>query len=194
MLTRRQHGKYWAKCRSQVKGVRQRFGIDSTAVNAAFVHPVRYSRYGYPINDCPASALGSCPPIAGNLTLKCARTLITWPYTPGGRSRRGSPKASINVVKHFVSSNIQFHRNIFEICADTGIRRERYVEEYRPGQTRGKQLRNGGVKGRDGSAEEFDRMADDRLPKRAAELRGQGRRRRGRPRRDGRTLREMWGR
>ena len=53
----------------------------------------------------------------------------------------------------------------------------------------GRQAKNGGVKGRDGSAEEFDRetvrsrlqwaghverMADDRLPKRAAELREQG--------------------
>ena len=61
----------------------------------------------------------------------------------------------------------------------------------------GRQAKNGGVKGRDGSAEELHRetgeeqitvgwirriMADDRLPKRAAELREQGRRRRGRPR------------
>ena len=62
-----------------------------------------------------------------------------------------------------------------------------------------RQAKNGGVKGRDGSAEERDRettmvrsrlqwaghverMADDRLPKRAAELREHGRRRRGRPR------------
>ena len=57
--------------------------------------------------------------------------------------------------------------------------------------------RSGGVKGRDGSAEDLDRetgeeqitvgghverMADERLPKRAAELREQGKRRRGRPR------------
>ena len=62
---------------------------------------------------------------------------------------------------------------------------------------KGRHAKNGGVKGRDRSAEEFDsetgeeqitvgwtrrRMADDRLPKRAAELREQGRRRRGRPR------------
>ena len=62
----------------------------------------------------------------------------------------------------------------------------------------GRQAKNGGVKGRDGSAEELDkerllrsrlqwaghveRMADDRLPKRAAELREQGRMKRGRPR------------
>ena len=61
----------------------------------------------------------------------------------------------------------------------------------------GRHEKNGGVKGRDGNAEELDRerlmrsrlqwagnverMADDRLPKRAAELREQGRRRRGRP-------------
>ena len=56
----------------------------------------------------------------------------------------------------------------------------------------GRQENNDGVKGRDGSAEELDRetceeqitvgrMADDRLPKRAAELREQVRRRRGRP-------------
>ena len=61
-----------------------------------------------------------------------------------------------------------------------------------------RQAKNGGVKGRDRSAEELERerlvrsrlqwaghverMADDRLPKRAAELREQGRRRRGRPR------------
>ena len=58
-------------------------------------------------------------------------------------------------------------------------------------------MKNGGVKGRDGSAEELDRetgrgrlqwaghvesMADERLPKRAAELHEQGRRIRGRPR------------
>ena len=60
----------------------------------------------------------------------------------------------------------------------------------------GRQAKNGGVKERDGSAEELnretgeeqitvgwtERMADDRLPKIAAELREQGRRRRGRPR------------
>ena len=61
----------------------------------------------------------------------------------------------------------------------------------------GRQAKNGGVKGRDGSAEELDRETgeeqitvgwtrrkdgDDRLPKRATELREQGRRRRGRPR------------
>ena len=54
----------------------------------------------------------------------------------------------------------------------------------------GRQEKNGGVKGRDRSEEEqtipwaghVDRMADDRLPKRAAELREQGKRRRGRPR------------
>ena len=63
----------------------------------------------------------------------------------------------------------------------------------------GRQAKNGGVKGRDGSAEELNRerlvrsrlqwaghvarVADDRLPNRAAELiREQGRRRRGRPR------------
>ena len=58
-----------------------------------------------------------------------------------------------------------------------------------------RQAKNGGVKGRDRSAEELDietgeeqitlgrhveRIADDRLPMRAAELREQGRRRRGR--------------
>ena len=31
--------------------------------------------------------------MAGNLSLKCVGTLITWPYMAGGRSRRGSPKA-----------------------------------------------------------------------------------------------------
>ncbi len=60
----------------------------------------------------------------------------------------------------------------------------------------GRQEKNGGVKGRDESADKLDRslrsrlqwaghverMTDDRLPKRAAELREQGRRRRGRPR------------
>ena len=64
----------------------------------------------------------------------------------------------------------------------------------------GRQVKNVGVKGRDGSAEELDRETgeeqitvdwtrrqdggsyDDRLPKRAAELREQGRGRRGRPR------------
>ena len=60
-----------------------------------------------------------------------------------------------------------------------------------------RQEKNGGVNGRDGSTEEIDRntgeeqntvgrtrrkMADDRLPKRAAELREEGKRRRGRPR------------
>ena len=43
------------------------------------------------------SALARCPPIAGNLTLRYDGTLITWPYTPGGRSRRGSPKAGTTV-------------------------------------------------------------------------------------------------
>ena len=61
----------------------------------------------------------------------------------------------------------------------------------------GRQEKNGGVKGRDRSAEvpdretgeeqttvagHVERMTDDRLPKRAAELHEQGRRRRGRPR------------
>ena len=64
---------------------------------------------------------------------------------------------------------------------------------------RDRQEKNGGVKGIDGRAEEqrslterlvrsrlqwaghVERMADDRLPKRAAELREQGRRRRERP-------------
>ena len=56
----------------------------------------------------------------------------------------------------------------------------------------GRQEKNGIVKGRDSSADELnretgevqttvERMADDRLPKRAAELREQCRRRRGRP-------------
>ena len=58
----------------------------------------------------------------------------------------------------------------------------------------GRQVKNSGVKGRDGRslterlvrsrlqwAGHVERMADDRLPKRAAELREQGRRRRGRP-------------
>ena len=56
----------------------------------------------------------------------------------------------------------------------------------------GRQEKNGGVQGRDGSAEDLaretgkehatmGRMADDILPKRAAELREEGRRRRGRP-------------
>ena len=35
-------------------------------------------------------ALGRCPLIAGNLT--CVETLITWTYTSGGPSRRGSTK------------------------------------------------------------------------------------------------------
>ena len=49
------------------------------------------------------------------------------------------------------------------------------------------------VRSRLQSAGHVERMADDRLPKRAAELREQGRRRRGRPRlKYGRTvLREM---
>ena len=60
----------------------------------------------------------------------------------------------------------------------------------------GRQANNGGVKGRDGSADGLDietgeeqiavawnrrKDADNRLPKKAAELREQGRRRRGRP-------------
>ena len=35
--------------------------------------------------------------MAGNLTLKCVGTLLTWPYTAGGRLRRGSPKAGTTV-------------------------------------------------------------------------------------------------
>ena len=57
----------------------------------------------------------------------------------------------------------------------------------------GRQEKNGGVKGRDRSTEILvrnrlqwagyvERMPDDRLPKRAAELHVEGRRRRGRPR------------
>ena len=44
--------------------------------------------------------LGRYPPIAGNLTLTYVETLITWPYTAGGRSRRGSPKTG-TTVDHF---------------------------------------------------------------------------------------------
>ena len=36
-------------------------------------------------------------PIAGNLTLKCAETLITCPYTAGGCSRQGSPNMGTTV-------------------------------------------------------------------------------------------------
>ena len=39
-----------------------------------------------------------CPPIAGNLTLKCVGTLITCSYMAGVRSRRGSPKAGTTVM------------------------------------------------------------------------------------------------
>ena len=42
--------------------------------------------------------VGRCPPIAGNLTLKCVGTLITCPYMAGVRSRRGSPKAGTTVL------------------------------------------------------------------------------------------------
>ena len=70
-----------------------------TTENAGFVYTLRYSRCGQPINDdrLSVSALGRCPPIAGNLTLKCVVTFITSPYTAGGRSRRGSPKAGTTV-------------------------------------------------------------------------------------------------
>ena len=44
-----------------------------------------------------ASALGRWPLITGNLTLKCVGTLTKCPYTAGGRSRRGSPKAGTTV-------------------------------------------------------------------------------------------------
>ena len=45
--------------------------------------------------------------IGGNLTFKCVGTLITWPYTSGGRSRRGSPKAGHNdhADGHYYSEN-----------------------------------------------------------------------------------------
>ena len=32
------------------------------------------------------------------LTLRCVGTLITWPYTAGGRLRRVSPKAGTTVI------------------------------------------------------------------------------------------------
>ena len=46
------------------------------------------------------SALGKCPPIEGNLTLRCVGSLIMWPYTSGGRSRRVSAKARTTVCKN----------------------------------------------------------------------------------------------
>ena len=44
-----------------------------------------------------ASALGRWPLIRGNVTLNCVGTLTKCPYTAGGRSRRGSPKAGTTV-------------------------------------------------------------------------------------------------
>ena len=43
------------------------------------------------------SALGRWPLIRGNLTLNGVGTLTKCPYTAGGRSRRGSPKAGTTV-------------------------------------------------------------------------------------------------
>ena len=40
--------------------------------------------------------------MAGNFTLKCVGTLITRPYTAGGRSRRGSPKAGTTVLDYLM--------------------------------------------------------------------------------------------
>ena len=45
--------------------------------------------------------------IGGNLTLTYVGTLIAWPYTSGGRSRRGSHKAGHNghADDHYFSEN-----------------------------------------------------------------------------------------
>ena len=42
-----------------------------------------------------------CPPLAGNLTLRCVGTLITWPYTSGG-SRCRSPKAGTKYYESYL--------------------------------------------------------------------------------------------
>ena len=59
--------------------------------------------------------LGNWPLIRGNLTLTCVGTLTKCPYTAGGRSRRGSPKAG-TTVDHF--------KYIGAIICDEGSRRE----------------------------------------------------------------------
>ena len=46
--------------------------------------------------------------------MTCVGTLITWPYTAGGRSRRGSPKAGTNVITEIVpvvSLTIELEKN-----------------------------------------------------------------------------------
>ena len=40
--------------------------------------------------------------------MRCVGTLITWPYTSGGRSRRGSPKAGTDHSDHFIFSSHKF--------------------------------------------------------------------------------------
>ena len=85
----------------------------------------------------------------------------------------------------------ELHQQRLQVCENNWVRKIAKSNE-------GRQSNNGGVKGRDVSAEVLDRerlvrsrvqwaghverMADDRLPKRAADLREQGRVRRGRPR------------
>ena len=41
--------------------------------------------------------------------------LITWPYKPGGRSRRGSPKAGTTVHISFLSSTIVIEFELYAV-------------------------------------------------------------------------------
>ena len=66
-----------------------------TTENAGVVYPVR-SRCAHQYMTVHV-ALGRCPPVACNLSLKCVGTLITWPYTAGGCSRQGSRKIGTTV-------------------------------------------------------------------------------------------------
>ena len=67
------------------------------------------------------SALGRCPPIAGSLTLKGVGTLITWPYTAGGRSRRGSPKAGTTMETSGTTANFTMNNPLRVISTSGSI-------------------------------------------------------------------------
>ena len=85
----------WKNCRSQLRvHAASDFGLKWPPKTRHLLAPSVIATNKW----LSASALGRCPPMAGNLTLKCVGTLTTWPYTAGGRSRRGLPKAGTTVV------------------------------------------------------------------------------------------------
>ena len=93
-------------------GARQQFGGETTIENVTFVCTVRYSRCGQPINDCPRYA--GVRWSEGFDVEMCRDTDKVVTYTPGGRSRRGSPKAGTAVGEWFSRNTTIIHWH----CAD----------------------------------------------------------------------------